>query len=220
MHGKAPEWGINGNDNDVETQEIICCKADNFNTPHFNAMVQIDYQTMMVDAATKQFLPHMFDKSTGWEGTTYEAAETFCSSTIHGYGLCPYEGICPMGKDSEPIISYQEGKSVWVPIIAPDAHHEFAQISANKPCFRYSDLYGSETTWPSGNTSFVTCCASPGLDLAHDEDQSATTADGVGSESGELASTEDTSIYMVCTISMLKTRRFLCLPPCFVPPSY
>lgn len=84
------------------------------------------------ETAALQYKPIEFNREKGWDGQTYTEALIFCG-TKPGYGICPYDAICPDGPDMEPLGSYkewgvdadEEGWS-WVPV--SDNQNEWVQV--------------------------------------------------------------------------------------------
>ena len=71
------------------------------------------------DAAMK-YKPLEFNRKKGWKGQSYTEALIFCGQKP-GYGVCPYEAICPNGSDDEPLGGYKnderdEDEWNWMPI--------------------------------------------------------------------------------------------------------
>mmetsp|Transcript_9305 Transcript_9305/g.15401 ORF Transcript_9305/g.15401 Transcript_9305/m.15401 type:complete len:530 (+) Transcript_9305:2-1591(+) len=65
----------------------------------------------------KRYEPVWFDRSSGWQGTTYEAAVQFCLSLEQNRILCPYEAYCPLGPHTEvPFGGFRDG-GAWAPAI-------------------------------------------------------------------------------------------------------
>jgi len=59
----------------------------------------------MYDEVKLEYRPVLYDKESGWVGTTYDAAYTYCSSHMRNgekLRLCPYEAYCPRGPTSVP----------------------------------------------------------------------------------------------------------------------
>ena len=171
MHPDKPDWGMTGQDNEEITREVMCCleQSDGFNFE----------RAVMYETAIAKFHPHLFDREV-YQGQTFTEAIDFCEE-IDGYELCPYDAICPLGPNEEPVTAYQAGpttgehagQGTWVPII--DAGNEWVQMAEENACVQYSHLHQEAPNWgdppnlsDSGEdnedlTRFVVCCAKQGM---------------------------------------------------------
>ena len=66
-----------------------------------------------------QYAPKWFDRASGWQGKTFEAAVQFCLSLEQNMSLCPYEAYCPMGPSSRAPYGglRKEPTGSWAPAI-------------------------------------------------------------------------------------------------------
>jgi len=98
------------------------------------------------------YLPVWFDRITGYDGQTYQDALAFCESNVgDGYGLCPYEAVCPGGAGNVPLGGYRDDDGnkgnddnddfgSWAPI-ASESGNEWVQVAES------ADDYQVCTTW-------------------------------------------------------------------------
>eukprot|EP00581_Thalassiosira_minuscula_P020194 CAMPEP_0183721180 /NCGR_PEP_ID=MMETSP0737-20130205/13547_1 /TAXON_ID=385413 /ORGANISM="Thalassiosira miniscula, Strain CCMP1093" /LENGTH=428 /DNA_ID=CAMNT_0025951151 /DNA_START=44 /DNA_END=1330 /DNA_ORIENTATION=+ len=95
--------------------------------------------------------PIMFDDSTQWDGTYFDAFE-FCGS---GYNRvpCPYIAYCPLGPGSPPLggTKIDQGDS-WAPVfsntVAGDPKHtDWVQLGSSGTCELYSQRYKGLPPW-------------------------------------------------------------------------
>ncbi|KAL7541884.1 hypothetical protein ACHAXR_011331 [Thalassiosira sp. AJA248-18] len=117
------------------------------------------------------YLPIWFDRSMGWDGTTFEEAIDFCRSH-DDFVPCPYDVYCP-GQAKKLIfdeVFEEEGKErSWAPIL--DDYNEWVQVSNGQiQCITYSGIWKKRPDWgltppPSGSeeaikklTKHIMCC--------------------------------------------------------------
>jgi len=190
VNSKSPEWGMNGIGNEEITRAIMCCAhpgmvIDPGARPHPNQITEIpkvplqevpvpsaeDVQ-LYVDAAAK-YSPIWYNRDQGWTGQTYLQALQFCGDSDDGNNeLCPFDAICPLGQDTEPLGGYRdEPAGSWIPIL--DTANAWVQVSSTgdaggAPCIRY-DHENNDSTPPwdltgEGDeevTRHVACCLMP-----------------------------------------------------------
>ena len=180
MHGTNPTWGVNIRENEVETRELICCKAEHFLPQDVAGLVVMDYELLMSTKTVDMYNPILYNNTFGqWEGKSHEAARTFCGGIEHGdegeYELCPYEAICPLGVDTtEPYGSSninREQEYVWYPISSGGGNdNDFVQVSLVDPCHKYSEFPTERPDWPMGDTSSIVCCSTKKLDAVQQDE--------------------------------------------------
>ena len=108
-HEESPPWADAGEAIEEITRTVYCCESDN---PARNAEIPTEDtisntiedsgSIQSIPASTsglseqqaynyvgKTYAPVWFDRSSGWEGTTYEAAVQFCLSLEQNVNLCP-----------------------------------------------------------------------------------------------------------------------------------
>ena len=206
----TPEWGMTGGNEEI-TRHIACCYFLSKTNPKDVAppeLVDPGPDPAAQDApvaapgeppeeemgqylvAAEKYDPHWYNRNKGWTGQTYYDATAFCAGTKEGYDICPYEAICPLGPDSEPIGG---GRGVplnsWVPI--SDAQNDWVQISEQNMgglCIRYLEEQPDGPVWgmSGGNeeaTGFLVCCNVQGNGAPSVADQVALEA-GSEAESG------------------------------------
>lgn len=86
-------------ENDVEAVEAP--KTESTETK----VQEITVANVYKEVVTK-FSPVAFDRSKGWDGTTYNDAVNFCNE-LEDHTLCPYQAVCPFGPNSKPSGGYQ-----------------------------------------------------------------------------------------------------------------
>lgn len=106
-----------------------------------------------------KFKPLRYDRSNGWEGTTFEEAVTFCGGKT-AYELCPTEAVCPNGPDNPPMFGTQDAFG-FVPVIT--RLNEWVQVGPENTCIEYSHTHGETPSWGFGGgndkwTASVMCC--------------------------------------------------------------
>jgi hypothetical protein len=171
------EFGSTGQDNEELTRNIVCCMIQE------SAAMPTDVTTAEVEAAldtgnetTDAQMNQMyqivwetyhltwFDRSKGWHGQTSAEAFSFCSDFSNKVP-CPYEALCPMGVETEPLGGYKdEGGETWAPI--GDAPNSWVLLSRPNSCVQYSHLHDDPPSWGEtgeGNeeiTRHLACCFS------------------------------------------------------------
>lgn len=187
---ETPMWGLTGEGSEEITRHMICCEFVDFSGDTVNeqeddvdtsveaetetgASAAEEFQAVIDNDATKYF-PALYTRESGWLGKTYLEAIEFCAdSNANGdhQTICPFEAICPLGKNSQPFEGYNtEGipGQAWVPI--SDKSNEWVNLSDENPCMRYTDLYQAAPDWGitgNGNEAITTkvfCCKGPVAD--------------------------------------------------------
>lgn len=108
------------------------------------------------------YRPIWFDRSTGWNGRTYDEALDFCK-LYSDYIPCPYEVFCPVNKKLLSGVMDHNGES-WSPVINMD--NEWVQVGIETECELYTEKYGKVPDWGvDGNnneaiTRHIMCCRS------------------------------------------------------------
>lgn len=98
------------------------------------------------------FKPIAFDRSKGWDGTTYNEAVEFCNE-IENHSLCPYQAVCPLGENSKPSGGYKSTGS-WLAI--SDEPNAWVHLGSLNSCTKYEEDYSD---WPDeGATKNIICC--------------------------------------------------------------
>jgi len=158
-HLNKPDWGMSGKGSEEFTRNVMCCLQQEENMGEGSAML---YQM-----AASKYHPHLYDRSHGWKGQTFEAALDFCDG-IEGYELCPYDAVCPLGIDREPLSAYAEATGpAWIPIF--DSANEWVNVGRDEACAKYSDMNSQSPEWGMngiGNeeiTRAIMCCAHPSM---------------------------------------------------------
>ncbi|KAK1737323.1 hypothetical protein QTG54_012190 [Skeletonema marinoi] len=156
-------------------KHIMCCQgpsdanvAGNENSsPETadDAIASANQLTQLFYEVTAAYRPITYDRSTGWQGQTYQEAVTYCDS-YHNYIPCPYEVYCPDQKHLMAGISGEEGES-WAPVV--NQENEWVQVGTGDVCELYSERYGSKPDWGvSGENSeaitrHIMCCRAHAL---------------------------------------------------------
>eukprot|EP00571_Detonula_confervacea_P005178 CAMPEP_0172328788 /NCGR_PEP_ID=MMETSP1058-20130122/60533_1 /TAXON_ID=83371 /ORGANISM="Detonula confervacea, Strain CCMP 353" /LENGTH=2032 /DNA_ID=CAMNT_0013045917 /DNA_START=48 /DNA_END=6146 /DNA_ORIENTATION=- len=143
MHGTPPTWGITGENNEANTQNILCCLGDDL-----VEQASSDEKILSYDAAKEKYQPKEFTRNKGWEGQTFEEAIDFCQN-IEGYDICPYTAICPLGPDTEPLGGAKGGEDesneAWVPVL--NSLNEWVQVGRGDMCIAYSHVHADGPDW-------------------------------------------------------------------------
>eukprot|EP00579_Thalassiosira_antarctica_P029645 CAMPEP_0202030230 /NCGR_PEP_ID=MMETSP0905-20130828/64388_1 /ASSEMBLY_ACC=CAM_ASM_000554 /TAXON_ID=420261 /ORGANISM="Thalassiosira antarctica, Strain CCMP982" /LENGTH=1463 /DNA_ID=CAMNT_0048594023 /DNA_START=42 /DNA_END=4433 /DNA_ORIENTATION=- len=174
-HLMEPTWGLTGEDNEEITRYVLCCTTSR---PPSEVIVEAavtttpESQSHPEYAMVAEFEPVLFDRSSGWDGQTYDAAVVFCASKGPTHGLCPYEAYCPMGENNMPYGDFNDNElqQTWAPI--RDSSNDWVQIGKmdGMICKTYMNLNLVSPTWGisgEGNediTRYIMCCANQGGD--------------------------------------------------------
>ena len=106
----------------------------------------------------KKFNPIAFDRSKGWDGTTYNDAVNFCNE-LEDRSLCPYEAVCPLGAASKPAGGYKTTGS-WLAI--SDEPNGWVHLGSIDSCTKYEETYSSTPDWgltgKEETTKNIMCC--------------------------------------------------------------
>eukprot|EP00581_Thalassiosira_minuscula_P005828 CAMPEP_0183746012 /NCGR_PEP_ID=MMETSP0737-20130205/66532_1 /TAXON_ID=385413 /ORGANISM="Thalassiosira miniscula, Strain CCMP1093" /LENGTH=2336 /DNA_ID=CAMNT_0025981691 /DNA_START=12 /DNA_END=7019 /DNA_ORIENTATION=- len=163
-HGKTPDWGVTGNDNEGITRHIFCCKDQEEVDAELIAEEQLQGEmTALFEQYELEFQPLEYSRESGWGGKTYLEAIQFCAHT-EGYEICPYNVFCPMGPSGSPYGGHVDSTTgeVWAPI--SDAPNDWVNLSGENACDRYSSVFPSTPDWglsgevSSETTSKIMCC--------------------------------------------------------------
>ena len=91
--------------------------------------------------------PIWYNRTTGYDGTSYDQAQNFCSS--FNRTLCPYSAYCPGGKNNLPSSDIKEEEDSqhesWAPIYNNNNNpnnNEWVQIGKPNTCQLYSEIRG------------------------------------------------------------------------------
>lgn len=119
---------------------------------------------MIYQTASSTYQPMFFDR-TSYQGQTYAEAAAFCGDIQDGYGLCPYDALCPLGvsEHSVPIGGVKQGGASWNPVSVDGAENEWLQLAEDGKCTLYSDTHDEIPEWSinGGNkkgTRNLVCC--------------------------------------------------------------
>jgi len=106
-NGELPEWGVNGDDNEEITRQILCCRehplqegddSSSMNDQKADGEHVIQASGPPADwhifeAASKKYKPIWFNRNKGWEGQTYQESLDFCANQMDGYMPCPLDAV-------------------------------------------------------------------------------------------------------------------------------
>ena len=159
-------------------KHILCCQAPSGANvaEDMNSSPQTDNDAIAYEAYENQlkqlfsevsaaYRPIMYDRSTGWQGRTYQEAVTWCDA-YHNYIPCPFEVYCPDQKHLMPGIQDKEGES-WAPVV--NQENEWVQVGAGDICELYSEKHGTKPDWGVSGanseaiTGHIMCCRAHGL---------------------------------------------------------
>eukprot|EP00985_Skeletonema_marinoi_P017771 scaffold9839_cov157-Skeletonema_marinoi.AAC.6 len=173
----APQWGVN--DGEGVTRYVACCRvttdddedtdfgatAANDNNPSIGDPVHVQEEFGSQMYVEKQYNGQWFDRTSGWEGTTYINAMSFCASQGKMV-VCPYEGYCPEGENSVPFggvkVGFDGEQEQWAPI--GNKYDEWVQIGPVNMCMMATDIQEDKPAWEyteEGSqiiTQHVMCC--------------------------------------------------------------
>jgi len=168
LHTAPPVWGSTGEGNEEITRNVACCQESRSptNQPTPIAMPEADF----IELAIEDFDPVWYDRSTGWLGQTYLAAEQFCH--FESRVLCPMMAVCPdqPGAENLPIGGVKDGVA-WVPL---DSDNEWLQVGQEDSCISYASLYKHNPDWGlTGDdnesiTRHIVCCRDDSAPLPMD----------------------------------------------------
>ena len=127
-HNGAPRWGITGEGNEGITRYVACCQA---NSPSSNQVEEGFINQMQV----QKYNPQWFDRTSGWEGETYNEAISFCARKGK-MTICPYDAYCPEGANNPPYggvkVGFHGEQEQWAPIM--NKNNDWVQIGPNNKC--------------------------------------------------------------------------------------
>ena len=84
----GPSWGLSNEEgSEIITRHIACCLMKETSSVTTN--------TNSIGNGIEGLKPLWFDRKSGWNGSTYNEGERFCSGI--GRGLCQYDILCPNG---------------------------------------------------------------------------------------------------------------------------
>jgi len=163
------------------TRNLMCCEMGDDSVPDSNEDEPSDADTAdesvsMMDPAELmaymeadgRFHISISHREDGWDGKTYAEAISFCEKSDADqngkYEICPYEAICPLGPDSEPVGGFREDEDmVWMPIL--NKENDWVEVSKANACIKHSAAheYGPEWGITGGgneaSTGYVACCS-------------------------------------------------------------
>jgi len=178
-HEESPPWADAGEAIEEITRSVYCCESDNparnteIPTEDTNSNTIEDSGSIQsIPASTsglseqqaynyvgKTYAPVWFDRSSGWEGTTYEAAVQFCLSLEQNVNLCPYEAYCPMGpRTTTPFGGLRDDDGSWAPAI--NGREWWVQVGGTDNICKKADL---DPNWGQDGsneelTRHILCC--------------------------------------------------------------
>jgi len=160
-------------------KHIMCCQPGQSNVVAGNensspetaddAMASVNQLDELFYTVSSAYRPIWYDRTTGWQGQTYQEALTWCDA-YNNYIPCPFEVYCPNQKSLMAGKLDQEGES-WAPVI--NQENEWVQVGTGGVCQLYSERYGTKPDWgvTGANNEAITrhimCCRAHAL--PHDE---------------------------------------------------
>ena len=124
----------------------------------------------------------------GWLGTTYLDAYEFCTGTVPSedgtvgqYDICPFEAICPLGTNTQPLGGFIES---LIPI--SNTANDWVQVSQTDGCVKYSAMNEFAPDWGvkgdegMAMVNHVMCCLSE--NVVHGLPSAMNTIDGAEGE--------------------------------------
>lgn len=115
-----------------------------------------------LQSVSAAYRPIWFDRSTGWNGQSWQEALDFCA-LYSDYIPCPYEVYCPMNKELLSGVMDNDGES-WAAVI--NMNDEWVQVGTGTECELYTEKYGKVPDWGSDGqnneaiTRHIMCCRS------------------------------------------------------------
>jgi len=161
----TPRWGLTGEGDEEMTRHVACCLVQGTPvtviTPANVATTVASVETVTEEAPigfdardekylimAQKYRPEWHDRERDWLGQTYLEAVEFCAEK-EGYEICPFEAICPLGPDTEPLGGYREDPNgSWVPTI--DSPNDWVQVSAKGAggtCKHYINEHAEAPHW-------------------------------------------------------------------------
>ncbi|KAL3823016.1 hypothetical protein ACHAXA_005204 [Cyclostephanos tholiformis] len=173
VHYDNPIWGLTGKDSEEMTQAIVCCRkatASAASSQNETVASATSDSGTGGEVTTTQLYPVWYDRSTGWEGRTYDEAVSFCESLGSGeHQLCNYETYCPMGSGNAPFSGGLNettwSESTWAPL--GDAYNHWVQLGNlnEMVCTKFDSYTNENPSWGiSGEasykfTGYLMCCS-------------------------------------------------------------
>jgi hypothetical protein len=74
-----------------------------------------DDAALPYEIAASKFKPVFFDRDSGWTGSTYYDAVSFCENTGNNLHVCPFQAVCPKGLGEMPIRTFNADDMMWLP---------------------------------------------------------------------------------------------------------
>ena len=147
--------------------------------------------TQTFQLVQEKFSAKWFDRSSGWEGSTYYEALTFCARRESSVP-CPYEAYCPLGPGKHIIGGVKSTIASYAPII--DTPNGWISIGPGETCMPYNSFNPYPPEWgQTGNgseeiTPRIMCCREPedgfGIQLI-DESYDDVDVDNISTERSE-----------------------------------
>lgn len=115
-----------------------------------------------LQSVSAAYRPVWFDRTTGWNGQTYQEAIDFCA-LYSDYIPCPYEVYCPLNKELLSGVMDHDGDS-WSAVI--NMNNEWVQVGNANQCELYTEKYGKVPDWGEDGqnneklTRHIMCCRS------------------------------------------------------------
>lgn len=203
IHDEKPMWGLNGQDDEEITRYLFCClvsppgtgskseaassetnvveNGDSESIPVTpnptpqSAGVTTETEEELYKTMAQLYEPLIYDRnsSPAWTGQAYLEALQFCASNDSRVP-CPYNALCPAGKDKTPAGGIRQGYS-------PIVNHPNAWVSVGpeNTCYTFSEVNDSPPEWGltgEGDpdlTSSIACC----LDLEDNKSEATSEAE-------------------------------------------
>jgi len=164
--------------------------------PSYKQQAQPSSESYLITQTFQQvqnrFSSKWYDRSSGWEGTSYFEALTFCASK-GSYVPCPYEAICPLGPGQHVVGGMKGTTTSYAPII--DVPNGWVSVGPEETCMPYNSYNPVPPKWGitgEGSeevTRQIMCCREPedgfGIQLI-DESYVAVDVDTISTDRSEL----------------------------------
>jgi hypothetical protein len=168
MNPSVPDWGVTGDGSEAFTRELVCCLQQGgggygvVEDGSSSSSSSLSMQVAHVEAMEEQYSPEYYNRESDWNGHTYVDAVMFCEAR-NGI-ICPYEAICPLGLETEPLWGFDKWDGIpgqtWVPI--SDTGGDFVQVSEDSDtCARYSTMHSGSPDWGDSGEQYtrnIACC--------------------------------------------------------------
>jgi len=97
--------------------------------------------------------PLVFDRSSGWNGTSHEEGVSFCEKKANSRSICPWRAYCPRGHLFSGFQSSENESELWAPI-ASQGQPVWVNVGSFYPCMQRGQLDESSKS----KIRYIMCC--------------------------------------------------------------